>query len=117
MRCTPGLGSKAAAPVVATAAAAVLALLVGAACNPPAEVVPARELQILRPGATALVMVYSRSGHTARAGRAIADELGADFLRLQGRGDEGNSFFSTPSSTSMVPVVPSQVDLGPYRTV
>jgi hypothetical protein len=112
----PGRGPSN-APNLVAAVAGSLALLLGGACNPPREVVPAQDLRIHRPGATALVVVYSRSGHTARAGRAVAEELGADFLRIQGQGREGDSFFSTPSSTATVAVVPSQVDLRPYRTV
>jgi hypothetical protein len=103
--------------VVAAVAGVAAVLLVVGACNPPREVVSAQDLRINRPGATALVVVYSRSGHTARAGRAVAEELGADFLRIQGQGQEGDSFFSTPSSSAKVAVVPSQVDLRPYRTV
>ena len=67
------------------------------ACNPPRELVRPEELHITRPGAEVLVVVYSRSGQTARAARALADELGGDYLRILGPGREGDTFFSTPS--------------------
>jgi len=95
--------------------AAVVAL--AAACVPPAERVRPDDLRRTRPGATALVVVYSRSGHTASAGTALAEALGADYLRLQGGGNEGDGFFSTPSWDEPVPVHPDRVDLGAYRIV
>src|SRR5262249_15233396 len=49
--------------------------------------------------------------------RALADELGADYLRLQGRGGEGDSFFSTPSAGTHVEVRPARVDLDAYDLV
>ncbi|HEY3352942.1 MAG TPA: hypothetical protein VGQ83_06815 [Polyangia bacterium] len=99
-------------------AATLLSLAaLGAGCSPPPQVVRPESLRPTVPGATALVVVYSRTGYTAEVARAFAQVLGADFLRLQGRGDEGGSWFSTPSWTSRVPVTPARIDLRPYRLV
>jgi hypothetical protein len=90
-------------------------LVVG--CNPPREVVGPNDLQRLRAGADTLVVVYSRSGNTARAARAIAEVLEADYLRLQGPGDEGDSFCRTPSWRDRVELRPGSVDLVKYRRI
>jgi hypothetical protein len=86
-------------------------------CNPPAEQLREDQLRVTRPGATALVAVYSRSGNTARVGRALAETLGADYLRLRGKGGEGDGFFSTPRAFRPTAVDPPTVDLAPYRLV
>jgi hypothetical protein len=94
-----------------------LALFLTVGCNPPAEVVRDEALRALHPGADTVVVVYSRSGNTARAARAFADELGADFIRLQGQGGEGDSWLKTPSWRRQVAVRPPAIDLRPYRRV
>ncbi len=95
----------------------LLTALVLAGCAPPAEVVAPDQLRALVAGSTAIVVVYSRTGHTAQAGRALADELRADYVRLQGAGTEGDSWLSTPSWTDPVKLSPAHVELGPYRLV
>ena len=87
------------------------------ACNPPAEIVRPDDLRTQVPGATALVVVYSRTGNTARVARGCARALGADFLRLQGEGGEGGSWFTTPLWTSTVKGTPGETPLEPYRLV
>ena len=106
-------GARIHAPLVAILWLALL----GPACNSPAEVVRPEALRSTTPGATALVVVYSRTGHTARAGRAIARVLGADYLRIQGTGREGGSLASTPSAWTPVPVQPASLDVSRYRLV
>lgn len=95
----------------------VAAATLAVGCSPPAELVLPDQLRATVAGATALVVVYSRTGHTAQMGRALAEELGADYLRLQGDGTEGGSWFSTPSWTDAVKLTPERVDLQPYRLV
>lgn len=97
----------------------LIALVLGAACSPPAEIIRPDELRFDTQGATSVVVVYSRSGHTARAGRALAKHLGADYQRLtsRGTGHEGDSFFATPSADTLVPIEPEHLDLGRYRLV
>jgi hypothetical protein len=92
-------------------------LPVAAGCNPPAELVQPGDLRVTRPGATTLVLVHSRSGHTARVARAVAEELGADLVRVTGKGGEGDSLWRTPLSGTRVEVHPAQVDLTAYRAV
>ena len=92
-------------------------VLVGCACAPAPEVVRPDDLAASVPGASTLVVVYSRNGHTAEMGRALAKALGGDFLRLQSPGNEGGSFFTTPAWTSRLPVTPDAVDLSRYKLV
>ena len=106
--------------LLAAVVAALIGLLVLAtcgACTPPAEVVSPAELWSAAPGAKTLVVVYSRTGNTARVARAFADVLGADYLRLVGTGAEGDSWFSTPSWTSDVPTTPERFDLRRYDLI
>ncbi len=105
--------SRSALPAVA----GLLALFGCGACTPPPEIVRPDDLRSTVPLATALVVVYSRTGHTARMARAFSRVLGADYLRLTGEGGEGNSWFSTPSWKSRVPVAPEKVPLEQYRLV
>jgi hypothetical protein len=87
-------------------------------CTPPAEVVRPEDLRaVAAAGATTLVVAYSRSGHTARAARALAGALGADYQRLTGSGREGGTFFSTPSAEARVEVHPDRMDLQQYQTL
>lgn len=97
--------------------ALLLPALLFVGCNPPAEVVRDDELRTMRAGAETVVVAYSRSGHTARAARAMAEAMGADYVRIQGRGDEGDSFFKTPSWRTRVALRPAAIDVGPYRRV
>ena len=87
------------------------------ACNPPAEIVRHEDLNINRPGASAIVIVFSRSGHTAQAGQALAQELGADYRRIVGPPGAGDSFFSTPGADAEVEIAPPAIDLAPYKLI
>jgi len=110
------MGSRRISLVLAPVGLLLVALGCGA-CNPPAETVRPDDLRTTVPNATALVVVYSRTGNTARMARGLARALGADFLRLEGEGGEGGSWFSTPLWTSRVPVKPQEVALAPYKLV
>ena len=92
-------------------------LLVSGCAPPPAEVISAKDMQTRRPGATALVVVYSRTGNTARAGRARARELGADYQRLMGPDKAGDSYVGTPHASERVEIRPRIMDLKQYRLV
>ncbi|MGC4118715.1 MAG: hypothetical protein QM765_29985 [Myxococcales bacterium] len=85
-------------------------------CVPPREVVRPDELANRSPNATALVVVYSRSGHTAAMARAMAGVLGADYQRLSSE-KVPDSFLSIPKWTEPIPVTPQTLDLAPYRLV
>ncbi|MBI2571042.1 MAG: hypothetical protein HYV63_28895 [Candidatus Schekmanbacteria bacterium] len=74
-------------------------------------------MRIDRAGATALVVVHSRSGYTAEVALAIAQELRADYLRLSVPAGSGNGFFSTPNRHAEVGHSPSSVDLAAYSLV
>ena len=87
------------------------------ACNPPAEIVRPEDLNINRPGAAAIVIVFSRSGYTAQAGQALALELGADYQRILGPPGAGDSFFSTPGEDAEVKIEPFTIDLTPYKLI
>ncbi|HEY3447664.1 MAG TPA: hypothetical protein VGK67_15015 [Myxococcales bacterium] len=84
---------------------------------PPREVVRPDELVTKTPGATALVVVYSRSGNTAAMARALAGVLGADYQRLSAEQKVPDSFLTAPSWTERVPVTPEKLDLAPYQLV
>ena len=98
-------------------ALAALLALIGCSCAPPPELIKPDELRTSVPGATALVVGYSRNGHTAEMAKAFAKELGADYLRLQSPANEGGTFFTTPAWTSKVSFTPETVDLTPYKLV
>jgi len=102
-----------------TTAVLVSALLTAAiaACSPPAEVVRSEDLQVTRPDADAIVVVYSRTGNTARAAMAMAELLGADYVRLLGQPGDGDGYLSTPSAYDVVQIEPERIDLSPYRLV
>jgi hypothetical protein len=93
------------------------ALLSLGACTPPRDAVSTADLHRSAPGATAVVIVYSRSGHTAAVALGLARALHADYQRLLGPGDEGDSWLSTPNWKSEIRFEPSQVDLAPYDLV
>jgi hypothetical protein len=99
------------------AAAGIAAVLGAGACTPPAEVVSPADLRATVPGATAIVVVYSRTGHTARMARGLSRGLGADYVRLVGDGTEGNSWLSTPSWTVDRKTAPDRIDTAPYELV
>jgi len=86
-------------------------------CPPAAQVVRPDELRTSVPGATTLVVVYSRSGNTAQMARSFADVLAADYVRLQAPGGAPGSYLSAPSWTSRVQIAPEKIDLAPYRLV
>jgi hypothetical protein len=92
-------------------------LLVASGCTPPAEVVRPDDLRHSVPDAKALVVVYSRTGNTAKLGKAFAKELGADYLRLQVEGDPAGSWLSAPSWKTLVSTAPEQVDLSRYSLI
>ena len=94
-----------------------LALLVVCCTPPPAQVVRAEDLRTRRAGATALVVVFSRTGNTAQAAGALATELGADYQRLLGPPKSGDSYVSTPHASERVEIRPRTMDLAPYRLV
>lgn len=91
--------------------------LVGAAaagCPPPAQVITAKDLAIRRPNATALVVVHSRTGHTARVGLTLSRLLNTDYVRLVVPRGAGDSYFRTPNRHDRVKYRPAQVDLDRY---
>jgi flavodoxin len=96
---------------------ALALLLAGTGCPPPVQVVRPDEWKIDVPGATALVVVYSRSGNTAQMARSFATVLGADYVRLQATSGAPGSYLSVPSWTSQVPIAPEKIDLAPYGLV
>jgi len=97
---------------------ALLTALLGlAGCSPTPEVVRPEDLRTTLAGATALVVVYSRTGFTAQAARGFAKALQADYQRVQGDGTEGGSWFSTPSWRDRVKTTPETLDLSAYQLV
>lgn len=86
-------------------------------CTPPPQDLGRVPLRLTRHGATALVVVYSRSGSTATMGLELARLLGADYLRIVGPKGAGNSLFSTPNRHERVPIKPGRIDLSRYRLV
>jgi flavodoxin len=90
-------------------------LLLG--CVPPAEAPRPDQMIDLRSGARAIVVVHSRSGHTARVGRSLAQGLDASFVRLAVPSGSGDGFWSTPNRHNAVEYTPLQVDLAHYDLV
>jgi flavodoxin len=89
----------------------------GSSCAPPAQRLEPRDMSIIRPGATAIVVVHSRSGYTASLGLRISEIMGADYVRLETQQGTGNSFFSSPNRFDKVIVKPEKIDLAKYRLV
>jgi len=112
-----GNGARIAQALGILAVAGIAAVLGAGACTPPAEVVSPADLRATVPGARAVVVVYSRTGHTARVARGLARGLGADYVRVLGRGGEGDSWFSTPGWTADLPTTPERIDAAPYDLV
>jgi flavodoxin len=86
-------------------------------CPPPAQKLTAADLAIKRPSADVLVVVYSRTGSTARVGLTLAKELNADYIRLQVPKGAGDNYLSAPNRHKQVWHKPKQVDLFKYRLV
>ena len=93
----------------------LLAVFLIYSCTPPAQKLTAGDLSIVRPGATALVVVHSRSGHTAALGLRISEMCGGDYIRLVTPEGAGDSFFSSPNRNADVAVKPRGVNLSKYR--
>lgn len=93
------------------------ALLFSAGCVPAAETPLPDQMIDFRPEARAIVVVQSRSGHTARVGRALARGLEASYVRLAVPPGSGDGFFSTPNRNKLVDHDPPQVDLAHYDLV
>lgn len=92
----------------------LLFLLLASGCVPPADH-PTEPLR-LRPGAHTLVVVHSRSGHTAAAALELAKRLDASYLRLVTPSGAGDSFWKTPNRNTRVSYS-AQIDLTPYDLI
>ncbi|MBN1534802.1 MAG: hypothetical protein JXA20_19175 [Spirochaetes bacterium] len=90
-------------------------LLYGSACTAPVQRPAPEDMTIVRPGAKSLVVVHSRSGNTAAAGRVISEMMKADYLRLAIPEDAGNSLLTVPKRNDTVEMTPMKHDLSRYR--
>jgi flavodoxin len=96
----------------------ILASCLCSSCSPPqAQRLTPEDMSILRPGATALVVVQSRTGNTARLGLHISEITSADYLRLETPAGFGDSYLSYNSRNNEVPVKPLKVNFAKYRLV
>ena len=87
-------------------------------CTPPqAQRLTPRDLSIEKPGATALVVVQSRTGNTALLGLHISEIMAADYIRLETPAGYGDSYVAYTSRKKEVPVRPEKKDLSKYRLV
>jgi len=87
-------------------------------CSPPqAKRLTSRDLSIERPGATALVVVQSRTGNTALLGLHISEIMATDYIRLETPAGYGDSYVAYTSRKNEVPVKPEKKDLSKYRLV
>lgn len=94
-----------------------LALLVAAACTPPAQRLSPADLSIKRSQAKSVVIVHSRSGNTAALARVISDQMNADYFRLEVPEGSGDHFLSAPNRNKKVEIRPERIDLGMYELV
>ena len=87
-------------------------------CTPPqAQRLTPRDLSIERPGATALVVVQSRTGNTALLGMHISETMAADYIRLETPPGYGDTYIAYTSRKKEVPIRPEKKDLSKYRLV
>ena len=98
--------------------AGLACLVLGAvSCGSVGDVVRQDELRVERPGARAVVVVFSRTGNTARAGLAMAEALGCDFQRLV----DAETVVEPPMATEVehegLAVRPATLDLTGYDLV
>ncbi len=97
---------------------ATISLLFFFSCvSQPPQKLSKNDLSITRKGATALVVVHSRSGFTAAAGLEISKALQTDYLRLVVPAGAGDNYLKAPNRAEDVSISPEKVDLARYRLI
>ena len=86
-------------------------------CAAPAQRLTTGDMSITRPGATAVVVVHSRSGNTAALGLRISEAMGSDYIRLETPPGAGDTYLSYTDRNDKVDINPRSADLARYRLV
>jgi len=97
----------------------ILLFLTGfiASCTAPAQRLTQSDLEILRPGATSLVVVHSRTGNTAAVGLQISDALHSDYIRLKAPEGSGDNYMNAPNRNKEASVEPKNLDMKKYGII
>ena len=91
-----------------------LLLIIAAGCTTPAQILTPADLKVVRPGASTLVVVHSRSGNTAFVGKTISELMSSDYIRLETPKGAGDSLLSSPNRNEDVEINPGKIDLKNY---
>lgn len=86
-------------------------------CIGPAQQLTPADKSIIRPDASSIVVVHSRTGNTAHVGRLVSDAINADYIRLDVPEGSQDSLISVPSRHENMKITPQKIDLSKYQLV
>ena len=86
-------------------------------CIGPAQKLTPADMSIIRPNASSIVVVHSRTGNTAHMGQLISDAIHADYVRLDVPDGSQDSLISVSNRHENMEITPQKIDLSKYQLV